>query len=138
MAHRHKIYPEQRISFFEFWDEVSTSSAKDAFVQYTADINFNPAYVMVSDARNVTNIVTSFRGILHGVEGLRDLLSRFERGTISAVLVSNTTQFGYARMLEQVLDLLSPIRLRIACNEDELRILTQRPDLDLQQLAVGQ
>jgi hypothetical protein len=132
-----RIFPEERIAFFKFWDDVSTASAKEAFVRYTRDENFDPAFLMVTDARDVTRIDASFQGILFGVEGLRDLLGKFERGTISAILVSDSTQFGYVRMLQQVLDFLSPIKMRIAYDEEELRAIAMRPDLDIAQLAAS-
>lgn len=137
MAYRFKVFPEKRIAFFKFWDDVSTVSAKEAFVQYTKDENFDPSFLMVTDAREVTNIHATFQSVLFGVEGLRQLLAKFERGTISAILVSDSTQFGYARMLEQVLAFMSPIVVRIAFHEDELRTVAQRPDLDIEQLALS-
>jgi hypothetical protein len=134
VAYSFRVYPERRVVFFRFWDDVTTVSAKEAFVQYTKDQNFDPTYLMVTDARGVTSINATFQSILFGVEGLRNLLSKFERGTISAILVKDSTQLGYARMLEQVLAFLSPITVRIAFDEDSLRVLAQRPDLDIQQL----
>lgn len=137
LAHSFRIYPEKRVAIFKFWDEVSTASAKQAFVQYTSHEDFDPSYVMLTDAREVSRIDATFLGILHGVEGLRDVLAKFDRGTISVVLVKDSTQFGYVRMLEQVLDFLSPIRIRIAFQDDDLRALSQRPDLSIAQLAAG-
>jgi hypothetical protein len=137
LAYRFKVFPEKRVAFFKFWDDVSTVSAKEAFIQYTNDENFDPSFLMVTDAREVTKIHATFQSVLFGVEGLRQPLAKFERGTISAILVSDSTQFGYARMLEQVLAFLSPIVVRIAFHEDELRTVAQRPDLDIEQLAVS-
>jgi hypothetical protein len=137
LAYRFKVFPEKRVAFFRFWGDVSTASAKEAFVQYTKDENFDPTYLMVTDARGVTKIHATFESVLFGVEGLRNLLTKFERGTISAILVSDTTQLGHARMLEQVLAFLSPITVRIAFQEDELRAVAQRPDLDIELLAAG-
>jgi hypothetical protein len=137
LAYRFKVFPEKRVAFFKFWDDVSTVSAKEAFIQYTNDENFDPSFLMVTDAREVTKIHATFQSVLFGVEGLRQPLAKFERGTISAILVSDSTQFGYARMLEQVLAFLSPIVVRIAFHEDELRTVAQRPDLDVEQLAVS-
>lgn len=135
MAYSFKVFPEKRVAFFRFWDDVSTASAKEAFVEYTKDENFDPTYLMVTDARGVTEIHATFQSVLFGVEGLRDLLAKFKRGTISAILVRDNTQLGYARMLEQVLALLSPITVRIAFREDELRTVAQRPDLDIELFA---
>lgn len=137
MAYRIKVFPEKRVAFFKFWDDVATVSAKEAFVRYTKDENFDPTYLMVTDAREVTNIHATFQDVLFGVEGLRDLLAKFEPGTVSAILVSDSTQLGYARMLEQVLAFLSPITVRVVFDEDALRAATQRPDLDIEQLAEG-
>lgn len=137
MAYSFKVFPEKRVAFFRFWDDVSTASAKEAFVRYTKDKNFDPTYLMVTDARGVTKIHANFQSVLFGVEGLHDLLAKFKRGTISAILVHDNTQLGYARMLEQVLAFLSPITVRIAFCEDELRTVSQRPDLDIELLAAG-
>lgn len=135
LAYKFKVFPEKRLAFFKFWDDVSIRSAKEAFLGYTKDENFDPSYLMVTDAREVTSIDASFQGILFGVEGLRNQLANFERGTISAIVVRDGTQLGYARMLGQVLDFLSPIKVRIAFDEDELRTLVEKPDLNIAQLS---
>lgn len=135
MAYRFTIVPGKGVTYFKFWDDVTSSSAKEAFVQYTKDAGFDPGYLMVTDAREVTRVHASFQSILFGVESLRDLLAKFERGTISAILVNDSTQFGYARMLEQVLDFLSPIKVIVAYDEQELLALAGKPDLTLAELA---
>lgn len=126
-----------RLAYFRFWGEISTTTGKEAFLQYTKDENFDPSYLMVTDARDVTRIQTSFQGILFGAESLHSHLAKFKLGTISAILLRDRTQMGYARMLEQVLALVSPIEVRIAFDEDELRRFAERPDLNIAQLAVA-
>lgn len=137
MAYNVKVFPEMRLAYFHFWGEISAATGKEAFLQYTNDESFDPSYLMVTDARDVTKIQATFQTILFGTEGLRSLLARFKPGTISAILLRDSTQMGYARMLEQVLALLSPIEVRIACSEDELCRFAERPDLDIAQLAAA-
>jgi hypothetical protein len=137
LAYYVKVFPEKRIAYFRFWDEISTATGKEAFLQYTSDENFDPTFLMVTDARDVTKIHANFQGILFGTESLRRLLAKFEPGTISAILVRDTLQFGFARILEQVLALLSPIEVRIAFDEDELRTVAERSDLNIAQLALA-
>ncbi|MFN5998716.1 MAG: hypothetical protein ACK47C_05980 [Paracoccaceae bacterium] len=136
MAHRFTIIPEKRTAFFKFWDEVSVASAKNAFVSYTLHKDFDPTNVMVTDAREVTSIHASFQSVFFEVQGLRELLGRFAPGAVSVILVRDSTQFGYARMLQQVLDYMSPIKLLVAYSEDELRTLAERPDLNIAQLSM--
>jgi hypothetical protein len=137
LAYHVKIFPEMRLAYFRFCDEISAATGKEAFLQYTKDESFDPSYLMVTDARDVTKIHATFQKILFGTESLRSLLARFKPGTISAILLRDSTHMGYARMLEQVLALLSPIEVRIAFDEDELRTIAGRPDLNIGQLAVA-
>lgn len=117
MPYSISIDADKRLGFFTFSGQVSTSQAKQAFLDYVAMDGFDPSYVMFSDARRVTHIDAHFFDIFSNVQGLAAPLKRFERDALSVVLVSDDLVFGMTRMLEQVLELLSGIKMRVTRSE---------------------
>lgn len=130
MSYHFAIHPSQKIACFRFSDRVNISEARQAFVDYVAHPDFQPDYAMLSDARAVTGIEASFVGILTNVQGLSAQLRNFEKGAVSVVLVAGATTFGMVRMLEQVLDFTSKIKMRIATTEGEALAEVGLPDAD--------
>lgn len=113
------LYPDLSLAHFRFFGKMSISDAKQAFLDYVALPGFDPAHVMLSDARNVTGIDATFLGILGNIYGLAAPLRKFDRGALSVVLVSDDVSFGMVRMLEQVLDMTSRIKIRAVWSEAE-------------------
>ena len=124
------IRAEQRVACFRFWDLVTIEEARQAFLEYVALPGFDPGYVMMSDASAVTSVEAGFIGVLLGVQGLAQQLKNFDRGALSVVLVKKDTVFGMVRMLEQVLDFASPIKLRIVWTPAEALLVAGRQDCD--------
>jgi hypothetical protein len=120
VAHAFTIRSELNLVCFRFHDTVSIADARKAFEDYVTHPGFDPAYVMLTDARRVTNIEANFSGILAEVQALARYLRRFEKGALSVVLVSGNTTFGMVRMLEQILDFTSRIKMRVAWTEQEV------------------
>jgi hypothetical protein len=134
LAYRFVLHADQKVACFRFHDVLSVTSARQAFVDYVAHPDFDPGYTMLSDARDVTKIDASFISILTAVQGLSAHLSKFDKGAMSVVLVSNSTTFGMVRMLEQVLDFASRIKMRIAWTEDEALTIAGLTDADFARL----
>lgn len=109
MHHDITIIPEKRIALFDFQGDMSVSDGRQVFLDYVRWNNFDPKHVMMTDARKVTSVSATFAQVFAAVQTLREQLGNFERGALSIVLVQNSNQFAYARMLEQILDFLSPI-----------------------------
>ena len=126
MPYSISIDADKRLAVFTFSGQVSTSQAKQAFLDYVAMDGFDPSYVMFSDARRVTHIDAHFFDIFSNVQGLSAPLKRFERGALSVVLVSDQMVFGMSRMLEQILGLFSGIKMRVTdCEAHALELCGQ-------------
>ena len=134
MTCRFTIHATLRLGCFRFSDRISISDARQVFVDYVAHADFNAGYAMVTDARTVTAIDASFVGILTNVQGLLVPLRQFEKGAVSVILVAGQTTYGMARMLEQVLDYTSKIKVRIASTEAEALTLAGQPDAEFASL----
>ncbi len=113
MPYKIQIHTPREIALFRFDGAVTVKEAKQAFLDYVDLPGFNPDFVMLSDARAVTQIDAGFTQILTSLFGLSRPLSKFSSGALSVVLVGSDTVFGSARMLEQALDYVSKIKLRI-------------------------
>lgn len=117
MPYSISIRADRDLAIFTFSGKVCTSQAKQAFLDYVAMDGFDPRYVMLSDAREVTQIDAQFFEIYANIQGLSKPLKKFERGALSVVLVSDDLVFGMTRMLEQVLELFSGIKMRVTRSE---------------------
>ncbi len=117
MPYKIQVHTPRQIALFRFDGAVTVKEAKQAFLDYVEMPDFNPDFVMLSDARTVTQIDAAFTQILSNLFGLSRPLSKFSSGALSVVMVSDDTVFGSARMLEQALDYISKIKLRICVTE---------------------
>jgi hypothetical protein len=119
LPYRLKIIPEKRLALFTFSGLLTASEGRAAFVEYTDHKLFCPTYSMLSDARGVSGIDASFPDVFAKTVSLGSRLRIFTRPVLSIVLVRTEVQFGYARMLEQVLDAASLIHLHVVTDEAE-------------------
>lgn len=119
MRYTISINEARRVAIFEFSGEMSAKDGKQVFLEYISRPDFDPSFTMITDARQVTAIPSGFLEILSLVRGLRPMLKQFDRGALSIVLVNNDVSYGMARVLEQVLDMFSRIRLRVVETEAE-------------------
>lgn len=124
MMHAFKVHPARQLAAFRFTGALTVSEGAEIFLDYVRTPAFDPRFAMLCDAREVTRIDASFLSIFSRVVRLAPELARFREPVISAVLVNNQTVFGYVRMLEQILDTTSVIRMRPAWSEDEALALT--------------
>lgn len=112
------------------WGLVSVKEAKQCFLDYVAHPDFDPTYVMLTDARGVDEIDASYRDILLNVMGLIKPLRHFKDKALSVILVENDMAYGMAHMLQQVLDSVSPIRVQTVEDEVSALALIDRPEKD--------
>ncbi|MCT4556889.1 MAG: hypothetical protein N4A61_02405 [Pelagimonas sp.] len=114
------VDPEQRASFFRFYGKMTAEDGRAAFLEYLDNPLFDPTYVMMTDARQVTGISGSYVDIMYKVMGLSRQVRRFPAGAPSYILTSQDYQTGMARLLQTVLDLCSPIKVILISDIQEL------------------
>lgn len=131
MPQSYRIQSELQLAAFRLEGTLSVEEGADIFLAYFRDPAFDPRHVMVTDARGVTEIETTFLSVFTRVIRLAPELAHFREPVLSVILVSSQTVFGYARMLEQILDMTAKIRLRPVWTIDEALALLDRPGLDL-------
>jgi hypothetical protein len=119
LPYRLKIIPEKKLAFFAFAGHLTASEGRAAFIEYTDHELFCPTYPMLSDARGVSGIDASFPDVFAKMVSLGSRLRTFKSPVLSIVLVRTEVQFGYARMLEQVLAAMSLIQLHVVTEEAE-------------------
>lgn len=111
MGYQITIIPQDHVAYFRFQGEISVATARRAFEDYVAHPDFDPTHIMLSDARMVTHLDAGYRQIIANIFGLARPLKLFSNGATSIVLVGDETTYGMVRMLEQILDTFSAIRL---------------------------
>lgn len=119
MDHHFRIQPDRGLATFHFHGKLTVSEGADLFLAYVRDPVFDPRHAMICDARGVTQIEASFLSIFTRVARLAPQLAAFREPVVSAVLVNSDTVFGYVRMLEQILDMTTVIKMRPVWTEAE-------------------
>lgn len=128
MAHVYRIQSDRNLATFQFTGKLTVPDAADVFLAYVRDPGFDPLFSMICDAREVTEIEASFLSIFTRVARLAPQLAAFREPVVSAVLVNSQTVFGYVRMLEQILDMTTVIKMRPAWTEEEAMTLVGHKD----------
>jgi hypothetical protein len=134
MAHTYRIQSDRQLGTFQFVGKLSVPEAADLFLAYVRDPAFDPLHPMICDARGVTEIEASFLSIFTRVARLAPQLAVFRAPVVSAVLVSSQTVFGYVRMLEQILDMTTVIKMRPAWTEEEAMTLVGQKDTPFEEI----
>jgi hypothetical protein len=134
VPHQLKILPEKGLAVFTFSGLLTVGEARESFVEYTDHELFCPTYTMLSDARGVTDIEASFLEVFTKLMSLGSRLRKFNSQVLSVVLVGTEVQFGYARMLDQLLDATSVIRLFVVTEEAEALRLAGLTEVSFAQL----
>ncbi|MAM61879.1 hypothetical protein [Maritimibacter sp. UBA3975] len=119
MSYAIKIVPERRTAFFRFSGEVDAREARQAFLDYIRSPGFDPTHTMVTDARDVTEMRIRFGEVVAGVIGLMRALTVFKEPVRSIILVSDADSYVRVRLLDQVLETASNIRVEVVRDEGE-------------------
>ena len=106
------IRPEKGLVHFRFRDRLTVAEFRRAFLDFAEGPGFDPTYLMLTDTRDVTELVADFQSIFNAVQGLSRVFARFDREAKCVLLVTGDTHFGMARMLEQIVEVFSPIRIK--------------------------
>ena len=130
MPQSYRIQSGLDLAAFRLEGKLSVEEAADLFLAYFRDPGFNPCHVMLTDARGVTEIETTFLAVFSRIIRLAPQLASFREPVLSVILVSSQTVFGYARMLEQILDMTAKIQVRPVWSEAEALDLLGRAELD--------
>jgi hypothetical protein len=134
LTHELNIRPDLKLVCFRFTGQIRVPDVRDAFLDWANRPEFDASYVMLSDGRRVTTVDATFLGILTAAQGVQADLKKFDQGALSVVLVSTQTVFGMARILEQVLDFTSKLKMVTVWSPEEAMQLARRSDLDFDEL----
>lgn len=113
------IHPDRTLGLFRMTGAVDVPSVLGAFRRYVDHPQFDPDFVMLTDARHVSAVNADFRGIVGGVQRALILMRRFHKETPSVICAPNDVPFGMARILQQVAEPVSFIRFEILRAEAE-------------------
>jgi hypothetical protein len=138
MTHVYRIQADRNLATFLFTGKLTVAEGADLFLAYVRDPAFDPRHTMLCDARGVTEIEASFLSIFTRVARLAPQLAAFRQPVLSVVLVGNETVFGYVRMLEQILDMTTVIKMRPVWTEDEAMTLAGLTDAPFDALFAAQ
>jgi hypothetical protein len=113
------FHPDHNLFLLRFSGRMTIAEGKAAFLDIMRHDGFHPDVRMLTDTRAVTEAVVDFAGIFAAVHSVLGLMSRFGPGARSVILVGNDTHFGMARMLEQVVDALARLQMRVVSSVAE-------------------
>lgn len=117
------VHPDRSIGLFRMHGMIDVAQGMSSFRTYVQHPQFDPAFTMLSDTSNITEVQATFLGIVGGVQRSLFLLNEFRQETRSIVYAPHDVAFGMARILQQVAEPLS--RLRFEIFTDEAQSLTK-------------
>jgi hypothetical protein len=106
------IRTDRQLVHFRFRDNLTIPGFRRAFLDFVESPEFDPQYLILIDIREVTEITADFKGIFNAVQGLSQIFTKFERGALCVLLVNGDLHFGMARMLQQIVEVFSKIRIQ--------------------------
>ena len=101
------INPRLRLAHFRLTGVLHTHESEDALRLYTRTPGFDPAFTLLTDARGLDGVESSFAEILGAAWRLRPVLRLFDRPVTSVILVGSDVGFGMARVMQQVIEPVS-------------------------------
>jgi hypothetical protein len=118
--HSFKFLSEKGVALIRIWGEINVESARMAFAEFFCHQDFISNAKMIVDIRGVIKIEASFENIFWTSTSIGNESSRFPCDAKVVVLVSNSTQYGFTRIVAQVLDYLYSIEVISAFNEEDV------------------
>jgi hypothetical protein len=113
------IRPDRGVAVFRFHGVLTADGGRRAFQDYVTRADFSPDRPFLWDLRDVDELDVDFGRMFAAVQGMTAALRRFERDTPAVILVKDEMQYGMARMLEQIVDSASRIRISVVGSADE-------------------
>ncbi len=131
------ILPDRSIAYFRFSGAMGVQDGVDAFLEYTQHKDFSPTLTMLTDARGVTVDKSSFKEIFFATVGLAQHLRKFDEGAKSVIIVDSDTVYGVGRLLEQILEFTSKIKVHLVLSELEALRHLGLPETSLDDLVMA-
>ncbi|WP_417208380.1 hypothetical protein [Antarctobacter sp.] len=107
---------------------IDVPDAIGAFREYVEHPHFDPAFVMLTDTRQVSDVDARFRAIVGGVHRSLTLIRSFRQEARSVIYAPQDVAFGMARVLQQVVEPLSHLRFEILRGEAEALSRAGQPE----------
>lgn len=128
------VHPNRKLAFFQFEGTVDTQQGAQIFEDYVNSKIFSPEYTMLTDTSGLKSAKASYRTMLSGVLSLRASLGKFSQPATSVIYARSDFFFGMARLLEQVQNPLSQIKIIVTRDEAEALYLAGQLETSMKQL----
>lgn len=117
----HSIHPlpDTGLILVQFAGRMTVADGRAAFLELMARPGFDPEVPILVDMLGVTDLVADFMSILLAVQGVRAQLGRFRPQSRVVALVGGETHYGMARIVEQVVETVSDLRIRVTLTVTE-------------------
>ena len=126
------LHPDRALVHFRFRGPLTVAVFRRAFLDFVESPQFDPTWLMLSDIREVTEIEADFASIFEAVQGMSRVFALFREEVLCILLAAKDVHFGLSRMLAQIVEIYSPIKIWSVRSEAEACALS---GLDLQVLA---
>jgi len=119
------------------WDRMTAEDGRQAFLTLVDHPEFDLTIPILVDVRQVTEITADFTGVFAVVQALKARMASFDRGTRFVVLTGGGVSFGMARMLQQVVDVITQLRMTVLATGAEACMVLDLAEAELEDLVAG-
>ena len=127
----------RRLFVLSIRDRMTTEDGRQALLALLDHPEFEPTIQVLVDIRQVTEIAADFKSIFAVVQVLKTRMGRFDRGTRFVVMTGEGASFGMARMLQQVVDVITQLRMTVVATGAEACKVLDLTEEDLEDLVAG-
>ncbi|WP_306043547.1 hypothetical protein [Mameliella sp. MMSF_3510] len=130
----YSIHPNRGLAHFRMSGTIDVPQTLGSFSDYVQNPQFDPSFVMLTDAQEVGVVDADFLGIVGGVQRAMTFLRSFPNEAFSIIYAPRDLTFGMARIMQQVVEPVSKLRFHILRDEGEALARAGQPETDFNAL----
>ena len=117
--HTLTLTADRRLFVLVMKGTVAVNEGRQAFLSILDHPGFEPMIPILVDIREIEEIVADFKGVFMAVQVLKSRMASLNRKSLFLVLAGDGASFGMARMLQQVVEVITELRMKVVATPAE-------------------
>jgi hypothetical protein len=113
------LHPDRKLVHFRYRGTLTVTEFRRSFLDFVDSPQFDPTWLMLSDLREVSEIEADFASIFAAVQSMPRVFAKFQNEVLCVLLASKDVHFGLSRIMAQVVEIYSPIKIWSVRSEAE-------------------
>lgn len=118
-------------------DRMTADDGRLAFLGLVTHPEFEPTIPVLVDIRRVIEITADFKGVFMTVQALKAKMAALDCQTRFVVMTGEGASFGMARMLQQVVEVITQLRMTVVATSAEACAILGIPEPIMEAVVAG-